>query len=76
MFESFGFGWVVLLAFLFTNLIWGCDVALNSPPRTIRKKQAPRRTKPSLKKVAIHSPLPIARLRRPAVDEPVAQPVP
>ncbi|TAK08129.1 MAG: hypothetical protein EPO39_05100 [Candidatus Manganitrophaceae bacterium] len=76
MFESIGFGWVVLLAFLFTNLIWGCDMALNPPPRTTRKKQAPRRTKPSLKKMAIHSPLPIARLRRSRVGEPIAQPIP
>ena len=72
MFESIGSGWIILAAYLFINLIWGCNLALTPPPGTTRRKQAARRTKPNMKKVVLHSPLPIARPRRARVSEPVA----
>jgi hypothetical protein len=75
MFKTIGFGWVILAVFLFVNLMWGWDTAINPPPRTMRRKPGPRQTKPRLKKMAKHSSLPIVRIQRPPINEPVSQPV-
>ncbi len=71
-----GFGWVILVAFLFMNLIWVLEMIVTPPPYTMKRKRAPRHNKPTFKKMARRSPLPLIRLQRPSVSEPAAQPVP
>lgn len=73
---SIGFGWVLLAVFLFINLIWALDMTLTPPPGAIQRKRAPKRTKPTVKRMIKRSPLPMIRLQHTAVGKPVAQPVP
>lgn len=76
MFESIGFGSVLITAFLFGNVIWAWNMVLTPAPGTMRRKQAPRRSKSNLKKVTMHSPLPLAQVRRRRAGGPIAQPIP
>lgn len=72
MFQSIGFGWAVLAAFLFTNLLWCWDTALTPPPRTMKRKRVLKRTKSNLKKILKHPALPIVQLKHSPAREPVA----
>jgi len=76
MLQSIGFGWFILAAFLFSNLVWFWDTAITPPPRTMRKKRAPRSAKLMIKKVTRRPLLPMAQLHQLSARKPVAQPIP
>lgn len=76
MLQSIGFGWFILAAFLFINLLWCWDMAITPPPRAVRRKRATRPTKLMIRKVTKRTTHPMARLQRLSLNGPVAQSVP
>lgn len=72
----FGFGWVMVSAYFFVNLIWVWGMTATPPPRSTARKRAARAVKPSPKKFSRRTPLPLPPVAPSRISARIAQPVP